>query len=1193
MMTNRRRSTDSRVSGTAWVWLFVGLAGGTVAEGGQAPGEREGRPAAESDRGPEEIRRLGRELAELYAQGRYREATAKGRELLGACEKSFGPRHPTTAAALSNLALVLEAQGDYAAARPLYERAFEILKQVHGERHPAVATCQNNLAELHKAQGDYAAARGLHERALATREAIFGREHTETAQSLNNLALLHYARGDLAAAKPLLERALAIYRAALGGRHPATISLLNNLAGVLVARGEYAAAQPLYDEALEVGKQAFGEDHPAYASLLTGMADLRRKQGDYAAAQASYERALAIRKRALGGRHPETAQALNNLAVLFVERGNYATARPLYEQALAIRKEVLGQDHPDVASSLNTLADLAMTRGDYAAARPLYEQALAVRRRALGPDHPDTAEALNNLAALFAAQADYAAARPLYEQALAIREKVHGPRHPDVAATLNNLATLLISQGRDADAEPLLRRALEILREAHGPGHPHTAVGLSNLAGLLSRRGDHAAARLLYEQALKIRRKALGPDHPDTAIDLNNLAAALCALGEGAAARTLYEQALEIERQSCGERHPTTAIGLLNLAVLDWRQGDPASAGRLMRQGLEIVRGNVDLASAGQSERQQLTMVRELRAALDGYLSLSRQNPSSAGDVYRFVLAWKGSVFARQRATRLARRFAERSGRPEVINLIKDLEDTAGRLATLALSTPDPGRRADWRRRVAELTERKEKLESELMRAIPDYRERLSQSLVDPDRLRTTLPPDTALVDLLEYEDFSLPPGRRGALRKERRLVAFIVRSDRPVSRLELGAAAPIDGMVAEWEAVLRRRADLGLADGPGTQLRRAIWERLEPHLAGARTVLISPDGALARLPLAALPGGRPGIYLIEERVLATVPVPGDLPDWLDGRSRGDSRPPVAERDGPALLLVGDVDFDAAPGRVAPDRSGPVVSSRVRADAWKRFVPLPATRDEIAEVRESFRSAWPASHADDLRRGDATEGTVRRLAPRSRYLHLATHGFFAGEGIRSALDPTPDVTASAAGQPRLEIDPFGGRGVIGFHPGLLSGLALAGANRAWVLGQDDGVLTSLEVAEMDLSGVELAVLSACQTGLGAPSRGEGLLGLQRTFQVAGVRSVVAAFWSVDDEATRVLMARFYENLWTRRMGRLESLREAQLWMLRGAGRAEVARRRGLGPLDGTSPTTRPGPTPNLDWAAFVLSGDWR
>src|SRR6185503_11816237 len=98
---------------------------------------------------------------------------------------------------------------------------------------------------------------------------------------------------------------------------------------------------------------------------------------------------------------------------------------------------------------------------------------------------------------------------------------------------------------------------------------------------------------------------------------------------------------------------------------------------------------------------------------------------------------------------------------------------------------------------------------------------------------------------------------------------------------------------------------------------------------------------------------------------------------------------------------------------------------------------------------------------------------------------------------------------------------------------------------------------------------------------------EGLLGLERAFQVAGARAVIASLWKVDDLATRDLMERFYDNLWNKNMGKLEALREAQLWMLRERGP------RGLDVVndDGAKPTgKRLSP---YYWAAFVLSGDWR
>jgi CHAT domain-containing protein len=98
------------------------------------------------------------------------------------------------------------------------------------------------------------------------------------------------------------------------------------------------------------------------------------------------------------------------------------------------------------------------------------------------------------------------------------------------------------------------------------------------------------------------------------------------------------------------------------------------------------------------------------------------------------------------------------------------------------------------------------------------------------------------------------------------------------------------------------------------------------------------------------------------------------------------------------------------------------------------------------------------------------------------------------------------------------------------------------------------VLTALEVAGLDLAGTELAVLSACETGVGAVQNGEGVYGLRRALVLAGVRTQIASLWKVDDAATRDLMIDYYRRLQAG-AGRSQALREAQLTMLKDPARA--------------------------------------
>ncbi|HOU90538.1 MAG TPA: CHAT domain-containing protein, partial [Polyangiaceae bacterium] len=136
-------------------------------------------------------------------------------------------------------------------------------------------------------------------------------------------------------------------------------------------------------------------------------------------------------------------------------------------------------------------------------------------------------------------------------------------------------------------------------------------------------------------------------------------------------------------------------------------------------------------------------------------------------------------------------------------------------------------------------------------------------------------------------------------------------------------------------------------------------------------------------------------------------------------------------------------------------------------------------------------------------------------------------------------------------------------------PLLRSGLALTGANVRRGERGDDGILTALEATTLDLTGTKLVVLSACETGLGDVSNGEGVYGLRRALAEAGAETLVMSLWKVDDAATRALMVRYYEKLRAGE-GRTEALRHARLSLL-----AESA-------------TRHP-----FFWSGFVVSGDWR
>jgi CHAT domain-containing protein/tetratricopeptide (TPR) repeat protein len=976
-------------------------------------------------------------------------------------------------------------------------------------------------------------------------------------------------------------------------------------------------------KALAIEREVLSELHEDVVGSLEALAIMHEFLEDWAAARKALTEVLAIRERqpdrkdwrigdagrALANldrraamtqdqrQRLQEADRLNGLTVALHGQGKYGEGIGPCRKAMEILGELLGVDHSDYATGLSNLAALYRAKGDSARAEPMLREALAIRKKALGTDHPLYATSLSNLAALYRDMGDYARAEPMLREALAIRKKALGTDHPLYATSLNNLAELYQDMGDYARAEPMLREALAIAKKAVGADHPNYAPCLNGLAELYRAMGAYARAEPMLHEALAITKKALGTDHPDYAANLNSLALLYCEMGAYARAEPLYREALAIRKKALGTDHSHYALSLNNLAGLYYTIGDYARAEPLIIEALEITSRITRGTSLVLGERQRLRLYQHQRIALDTYLSVSQNTGASPADLYHHVLDWKGAAEARRSEDRLAR------DRPELAPSLAQLAQVRGQLANLAFRPPPAGQAETWRRQLDTLREAKEDLEADLGRRSGDYRGQKQAERLGPDEVAAALPAETALVDFLEYIHISPPQGGKGPSQIERRVLAFVLRRGRPVALVSLGEARTIDEAVRSW-----RRA-LGASQGGALQaaaagLGRRVWGPLRPHLGDAHTVLIAPDEFLSYFPFAALPGSKPGSYLIEDLAIGYI---------ASGRHAVEA---LADPSGPAgrgLLAVGDVDFQADPGQSGPSprpsSGGPVVAQR------GGFRALPGTGPEARRARELFHAAFAGQPAELLTGAEPTEGAIKRRLDGGhwRVVHLGTHGFFESPtrvaALRAAVRRDLSALAHKAAKPgEDELD-------FALTPLLHSGVVLAGGGRDPGAGQsdlstdapvrEDGILTAEEVQALDLRGTELVVLSACETGLGALSYGQGVLGLQRAFQAAGARAVAACLWEVEDAATSVLMEQFYTNLWVKRLPRLEALRAAQLAVLNDPGlvkarRTELAKR-GIDEKPEKLPAIGPALAPSASearsdpalWAAFVLSGDGR
>ena len=1130
---------------------------------------------------------LNARVIELYRARKFLEAVPVAEEAIRVAEATFGKDHPKLATAINNLAILYDSQGEYVKAEPLYKQALEIRQKALGETDPAVATTLNDLATMYTDQGRFAEAEGMLQRALAIREKAYGPEHSAVATSLNDLAVLYKAEGKYADAEPLLRRALAIWEKTLGPDHPDLATSLNNLAVLYDTQGKYVDAEPLYKRALAIREKALGPEHPSVANTLNDLATMYVDQARYADAEPMLRRALAIREKALGAYSGPVAISLNDLGMLYRAQGKYAESEPLLERALAIRRKILSSDSPELATSLNNLAVVYNSQGKFDEAEPLFLRALEIREKTLGPNDPKFATQLSNLAEMYVDRGKYAEAEPLFLRVLNIRERVLGLEHADAVSSRKNLAAVYKAEGRYAEAEPLLRQVVAILEKSLGrPDHPYLANSLNDLAQMYKEQGKYSQAESGYQRALSIQEKALGSDNPALVIPLNTLGELYKLQGNYPEAEKQFQRALAIGTKHLGQDHPSVATSLNSLAEVYLAQGKLAEAEPLLQRALAIrtkalgpdhaetgtILENLGLAYYGlkrpreaeeyfdrrlqnlakqfdehfgrMSEKERLAFLNKVAMAFPTYFSFCfsyrDQNPGLAGKMYDVLLWEKGLV------TRTIGAMRERiaaSGDKKAMDLLEKL--TVKRAELAALSGAEPAEREQWRKTLERLNEEANYLERELAERSGALGEPKAPARFTWGEVQKLLRPGETAIEIAHFQ---FHDGKKWTDTYE--YAALVVRpgSATAPTLVALGDAGKLE--VAPIEEYHMRTSTKGGSAPARPGLYEAFWKPLEPTLAGARRIYLSPDGILDQVSFA-VAADESGRLLMEK---------------YDLRLVSSTRELLREKRKPAensAVLIGNPSFDlGAAEQKAPQsfeqeaNSGRAITTAttVRHSRERRIEPLGGTQAEVDALASMLQKHhWTVQV---YAREKALKETLKRVK-NPRVLHVATQSF-------NLPLPKEKPNAGASDRPSVLEDPM-----------LRSGLYFAGANRTLAggivgPGVDDGILTAYEAAELDLHGTELVVLSASESGLGQAMSGEGVFGLRRALLEAGAEAVLVSMWNVPDKETQELMTLFYQR-WLAGKDKHEALREAQLEM-----RARVKARYG-------------GDRPAL-WGAFVLLG---
>jgi CHAT domain-containing protein/tetratricopeptide (TPR) repeat protein len=899
---------------------------------------------------------------------------------------------------------------------------------------------------------------------------------------------------------------------------------------------------------------------------------LRAKAGTRDSALALYRNALAF-YRSIGDRRGE-GTVLGGIGFVYWYRNDSIEVLRYFKEGLSVRtivddRQLMGNSFNDIGSAYYRFYR------DYP--RAIEYLARAAELRSEIGDWGGLGRTLDNMALAYWDSGDLDRALENYDAAARAHERAADQER--VARSLYNRGILLTELGQYAQALLAFDRSLDLrqrLGDTTGIAQIFDARGV-----VYYRMGDFESAYGSYRQALSMMDRA-GDDRGVAAASYK-VGVVLSDLGRGEQAFSAYQKALEMARRAGDSLTALNALSNMAATYIDKKQYSDAErvlgtslamSRELNEQTVEIIdqimMGNAlnfqrKSASARQNYRDALSKA-EARHNLElmwpallglGDLEEKHQGYEQAIGFYRRALECIERIRGNLASEQFKITFADRKRYvyEAVIHLLTMLhgrnpsagyDRQAFRLAEgakarafldlLGESLADVRAGADSVLRASEdslniaLTNARQRLEAVLQdsRSGKERAATLRSQIENLERSLRSLENDlrerNPRYAALRYpEPVGIDEVREKLLDSQTVMLEYslgdsssslwVVTRER-CALFRLPSRESLRGQIetfctalSDWHPI-----SLEMLRSSGRHLYETVIGPAAPYLRDGARLLIVPDGELHNVPFEALltdGGGRSYQdlpYLLRRHPVAYVQSASVMCTLRDQRHS------PAQREQKDLIAFGDPVFPGTGG----------------SDTAAGEVPrLPYTGVEVNDIAKLF----PPGRADVFVREDASEERVKLkgLLAGYRFVHFATHGV--------VNEQRPDVSAV-----------------------LLS---------ASPSSREDGYLRSSEIFNLQIPA-DLVVLSACRTGMGKMSPGEGLIGLTRAFMYAGTPSVVVSLWSVADVSTSVLMQKFYECMTARGLDKAEALRQAKLSLCQGSTYAHP-----------------------FYWAPFIIVGDWK
>jgi CHAT domain-containing protein/Flp pilus assembly protein TadD len=853
-------------------------------------------------------------------------------------------------------------------------------------------------------------------------------------------------------------------------------------------KGQYAKALPFGIKAVAAAEAGMKEDSLAVLSRYT-LGAIYFGLARYDSAKKHYDAAAAGAKKWYGAASETYGRYLVDVGTMYRESGRLQEAAKVYDEAISILEKIDVPYRNSYAFSLIQKAMLYHLTGDYGKAEDLLLKAGAIAPHAPLEKKTEYALSLHELGRLYDRMRNYASQEKTQLLVLDMLKEMYGEDHPAYGSAINNLAVVYQRRKQWEKADSMFRKSLDIKKRANGTNSSAYIMVLSNIGIINTEMGRYDTAEKYLKENVAIAYSMGGEETLQYPFCLTGLARLYAWSGRPQLADSLFKRALAIYNKLGVKRNSNRLKQLYDMPRLIYAN-DSANAVIYLKEAVEVEQSLLLDKLEFMSEPELFTYVKGLETAMARpYMFLMKyKSPVITGLAYNNRLLVNGIGLQNTRV------LYENMG----LTAEKDIATAWKKYLNLKSSynnyllTPIAQRRVNMDSIAVLLNQ----LEKDLLRQSADYRnmkEKLSTTWQD---IRRQLKPGEASIEFVRYayKYDTYENSKADSVFYAALLIRSTDEAPHFISLLEEKELVAALNRYAYKSAVATRgiAGSKGLSSS-GTGLFRTLWQPLEPFLSGIHTVYFAPDGLLHRIAFAAIPDQQ-GRLLCDKYSLVQLTSTAEVARRQEGSA-----------DLSSFALFGGINYNKEKA----------LNSKTANRSAGSFSFLPNSLKEINAIKTLTGRSSKKTIA--FTGYEATEEKFSSLKDSSspEVIHFATHGF--------ALPELADGEKRTGGAFKSSDNPL-----------VRCGLAMSGANDGWnglaAAVTDDGILTGLEISGVRLPDTKLAVLSACETGLGQVEGSEGVFGLQRAFKLAGVNYIMASLWQVPDSETARFMETFYSYL---------------------------------------------------------------